>query len=294
MRAVLVSSKSIWAQTARRFIANRAATTAVFFLSVLIILCLLAPILTPYSYEQQNLELGASAPSWTHLFGTDANGRDLFTRVLYGGRVSLFVGVCATVVSLLIGVTYGAVSGYAGGRADAIMMRVVDTLYAQPFIVLVIVLMVVFGRNIYLMFAAIGAIEWLTMARIVRGQVLSLKDQPFVKAATVLGYSRSRILFRHIVPNIMGHVVVYATLTIPQVILLESFLSFLGLGVQAPMSSWGLLIGDGAAAMETYPWLIIAPGLLLSGTLFALNFIGDGLRDALDPRFMPGSGGVLQ
>jgi oligopeptide transport system permease protein len=290
----LISSKSIWALTARRFMANRVAAAGIIFLSVLIVLCLFAPVLTPYTYEQQNLELGASAPSLAHVFGTDANGRDLLTRVLYGGRVSLFVGVCATAVSLLIGVTFGAVSGYAGGRTDALMMRFVDVLYAQPFIVLVIVLMVVFGRNIYLMFAAIGAIEWLTMARIVRGQVLSLKELPFVKAAKVLGFSRSRILFRHIIPNIMGHVIVYATLTIPQVILLESFLSFLGLGVQAPMSSWGLLIGDGAAAMETYPWLLIAPGVLLSGTLFSLNFIGDGLRDALDPRFTPGGGGVTQ
>jgi oligopeptide transport system permease protein len=268
--------------------ANPAAMTGSVILLLLTLLCILAPLLTPYAYDHQDLQLGAAAPSGEHWLGSDALGRDLFTRMLYGGRVSLLVGLCATAVSLLIGVTYGAVSGYAGGRVDRLMMRIVDVIYALPFTVFVIVLMVVFEKNFYLMFVAIGAVEWLTMARIIRGQVLSLKEQPFIKAAQALGYSRRRIVFRHLVPNVMGHVIVYATLTIPHVILLESFLSFLGLGIQPPMSSWGLLIRDGAEAMESYPWLLIAPALMLSATLFSLNFVGDGLRDALDPRFASG------
>jgi oligopeptide transport system permease protein len=245
---------------------------------------LFAPLLTPYNYEQMDLELGATPPSTAHWLGTDDTGRDLLTRLLYGGRVSLAVGICATFVSLLIGVTYGALSGYAGGRTDNILMRLVDVLYALPFTVFVIILMVVFGRNFLLLFIAIGAVEWLTMARIVRGQVLAVKQQAFVKAASVLGFSHARIILRHIVPNVIGPVIVYTTLTIPRVMLLESFLSFLGLGIQPPMSSWGLLIRDGARMLETYPWLLTFPGITLSVALFALNFLGDGLRDALDPR----------
>ena len=274
--------------TWKRLRANPAAMTGIFILMSLVLLCVIAPLLTPYAYDQQDLKLGAAAPTAEHWLGTDVLGRDLLTRMLYGGRVSLFVGLCATAVSLLIGVAYGAISGYAGGRVDGIMMRFVDILYALPFTVFVIVLMVAFGRNFYLMFVAIGAVEWLTMARIIRGQVLSLREQPFIMAAQALGYSKARIVFRHLIPNVMGHVIVYATLTIPHVILLESFLSFLGLGVQPPMSSWGLLIRNGAEAMESYPWLLVAPALMLSATLFSLNFVGDGLRDALDPRFSPG------
>jgi len=253
-------------------------------LALLALSAILAPWLTPYSYEEMEIALGAAPPCRTHLFGTDVHGRDLLTRTLYGGRISLMIGICATGVSLLIGVTYGAISGYAGGKTDSLMMRLVDVLYALPFTVLVIILMVVFEQSIMLLFVAIGAVEWLTMARIVRGQVLAVKQQLYIKAATVLGYSHSRIVLRHIVPNVIGPVVVYTTLTIPRVILLESFLSFLGLGVQPPMSSWGLLIRDGATNMESYPWLMIFPGAVLSLTLFALNFLGDGLRDALDPR----------
>jgi oligopeptide transport system permease protein len=260
------------------------AVAGIILLALLIAAALLAPVLTPYSYEQQDLVLGATPPSASHLLGTDDLGRDLLTRMLYGGRVSLAVGLCATLVSLLIGVTYGAISGYAGGRTDDIMMRIVDILYALPFTVFVIILMVVFGRNLMLLFIAIGAVEWLTMARIVRGQVLAIKQQPFIKAAAVLGFSHARIIARHIIPNVVGPVIVYTTLTIPRVMLLESFLSFLGLGIQPPMSSWGLLIRDGARLMETYPWLLVSPAIVLSVTLFALNFLGDGLRDALDPR----------
>lgn len=271
-------------RTWQRLKRNHMAIAGIIALALLIAAALLAPVLTSYNYENQNLALGATPPSVAHWLGTDDLGRDLLTRILYGGRVSLAVGICATLVSLLIGVTYGAVSGYAGGRTDDVMMRLVDVLYALPFTVFVIILMVVFGRNFILLFVAIGAVEWLTMARIVRGQVLAIRQQPFIKAATVLGYSHVRIMLRHIVPNVIGPVIVYTTLTIPRVMLLESFLSFLGLGIQPPMSSWGLLIRDGARMLETYPWLLIFPGLVLSTTLFALNFLGDGLRDALDPR----------
>ncbi len=278
------TATSPWAQMWKRLRHNHVAVAGMVVLAILIAAALLAPVLTPYSYEQMEIELGAVPPNAAHWLGTDDTGRDLLTRLLYGGRVSLAVGLCATFVSLLIGVTYGAVSGYAGGRTDDVMMRLVDILYALPFTVFVIILMVVFGRNFLLLFVAIGAVEWLTMARIVRGQVLAIKQQPFIKAAAVLGFSHTRIVARHIIPNVIGPVIVYTTLTIPRVMLLESFLSFLGLGIQPPMSSWGLLIRDGARMMETYPWLLIFPGITLSITLFALNFLGDGLRDALDPR----------
>jgi oligopeptide transport system permease protein len=259
------------------------AQVSIGLLLLLVVLSIGAP-LSPYEYDAQNLDLGAVPPSTSHWLGTDESGRDLLTRLLYGGRISLAVGIAATFVALCIGVTYGTLSGYAGGKTDHIMMRVVDALYALPFTVFVIILMVVFGRNILLLFVAIGAVEWLTMARIVRGQVLALKQQTYIRAARSLGFSHARIMIRHMVPNMMGPVIVYTTLTIPRVILLESFLSFLGLGVQPPMSSWGLLIRDGARAMESYPWLLIVPGLTLCLALFALNSMGDALRDAMDPR----------
>jgi oligopeptide transport system permease protein len=218
------------------------------------------------------------------LFGTDGNGRDVFTRTLIAGRVSLAIGILATGVALLIGVLYGAVSGYLGGRVDTIMMRVVDILYSLPFIFFVIMLVVFFGRNFILMFLAVGAIEWLDMARIVRGQTLSIKRQEYVQAAEALGVKSSGILKRHIIPNTLGPVVVYMTLLVPKVILLESFLSFLGLGVQEPMTSWGVLIADGARNISNALWLLTFPAVFLVSTLFALNFLGDGLRDALDPK----------
>lgn len=273
------------ATTWRRLRRNRAAMAGLGVLAFLVLSAAFAPVLTPYSYESQNLALGPTPPNAAHWMGTDVLGRDLLTRLLYGGRVSLLVGVCATFVALLIGVPYGALSGYLGGKADAFLMRIVDILYAIPFTVFVIVLMVVFGRSLLLLFAAIGTVEWLTMARIVRSQVLSARRQTYVQAALVLGFSRRRILLRHILPNVVGPIVVYATLTVPRVMLLEAFLSFLGLGVQPPMSSWGLLIRDGAQVMESHAWLLVFPGTVLSACLFALNFLGDGLRDALDPRF---------
>ena len=253
-------------------------------LAILSLAAALAPWLAPYSYEEQNLALRAVPPRPGHWLGTDALGRDQLTRLLYGGRVSLMVGIVATVVALVIGVTYGAISGYSGGKLDALMMRIVDIIYALPFTIFVILLMVFFGRDIRLLFVAIGAVEWLTMARIVRGQVQSLKKQEFIEAARALGLGRGRIIFTHVIPNILGPIIVYSTLTVPAVMLLEAFLSFLGLGVQPPMSSWGLMIKDGADRMEESPWLLIFPGLTLAITLFCLNFLGDGLRDALDVR----------
>jgi oligopeptide transport system permease protein len=247
-------------------------------------LCASAPVLAPYAFESTNLDLGATPPSFEHWLGTDVLGRDLLSRLLYGGRISLMVGVLATLVSLSIGVSYGLVSGFAGGWVDSVMMRMIEIIYSLPFTIFVILLTVVFGRSIFLIFIAIGAVEWLTMARIVRGQALSLKVQEYVLAARALGQSPGKIITRHLLPNMLGPVIVYATLTIPSVMLLEAFVSFLGLGVQAPMTSWGILIKDGADAMEQYPWLLISPSLAFSLTLFSLNFLGDGLRDALDPR----------
>ena len=253
-------------------------------LAVLATACRLGPLLSPYDYSDQNLDNTFAPPGGSHWLGTDQLGRDLLVRVLQGGRISLGVGLCATFVALTIGVVYGAVAGYLGGRTDAFMMRLVDIIYALPFTIFVILLMVFLGRNIVLLFVAIGAVEWLTMARIVRGQIMSLKKMEFIEAARSLGYSHARIIFRHLLPNALGPIIVYTTLTIPAVMLLEAFLSFLGLGVQPPMSSWGTLIKDGAEKMEEYWWLLVFPGALFSLTLFSLNFLGDGLRDALDVR----------
>jgi len=263
---------------------NRLAVTSAVILLFITVACLLVSVLSPYGYEDQNLLLGATGPSAEHWLGTDGFGRDSLTRILYGGRVSLAVGLIATSVALVIGILWGAIAGYAGGRVDAVMMRIVDILYALPFMIFVVLLMVVFGRNLLLMFLAIGAVEWLTMARIVRGQVQSLKKQEFVEAAVSLGLSKWSIIRKHLIPNALGPVIVYTTLTIPGVMLLEAFLSFLGLGVQPPQSSWGVLISNGVESMEEYPWLLVYPGLVFSITLFALNFLGDGLRDALDVR----------
>lgn len=275
---------SLWKDAWHRLQKNRLALFGLGVILFLIVVSLLTPWIAPYSYDAQQLELGATPPSAEHWLGTDNFGRDLLTRIMYGGRMSLAVGFVATGVALLIGVLYGAIAGYIGGRVDAAMMRTVDILYALPFMIFIILLMVVFGRNILLLFLAIGAVEWLTMARIVRGQVQTLRHMEFVEAANSIGLSQWAIIRRHIIPNTLGPVIVYTTLTIPNVMLLEAFLSFLGLGVQPPESSWGLLISYGVETMEEYPWLLIFPGLALSITLFALNFLGDGLRDALDPK----------
>src|SRR5690554_2171949 len=268
----------------RRLYKNKMAMLGLVILIFLIVVALLTPWIAPYSYHQQNLLLGASPPSAEHWLGTDVLGRDQLTRIMYGSRVSLMVGFIATAVALIIGVLWGAVAGFLGGRVDAVMMRIVDVLYALPFTIFIILLTVIFGSSMLLLFLAIGAVEWLTMARIVRGQVLTIKRQEFIEAAVSMGLSRWQIIRRHIIPNVLGPIIVYTTLTIPSVILLESFLSFLGLGIQPPQSSWGSLISAGVDSMEEYPWLLLFPALVLSITLFSLNFLGDGLRDALDPR----------
>ena len=277
-------SQSLWSDAFDRLKKNKLAVISGFVLIALIVLAIFAPWIAPHSYSYQNLELGAVGPSSTYWFGTDTLGRDQFSRILYGARVSLLVGFVATAVALVIGVSWGIVAGFFGGKIDSTMMRIVDILYGLPFIIFIVLLMVIFGRNIWLLFLAIGAVEWLTMARIVRGQVLTLKNQEFVLAAQAMGVRNLSLFFRHILPNILGTIAVYATLTIPQVMLLEAFLSFLGLGVQPPMSSWGTLIRYGVESMEEYPWMLIFPGLIFTITLFCLNFFGDGLRDAIDPR----------
>lgn len=275
---------SLWSNSWHRLRQNRLAMVGLVILLIMVFISVLTPWIAPYSYEVQDLNLGATSPSVEHWLGTDIFGRDMLTRIMYGSRVSLAVGFLATTVSLIIGVAWGTISGFSGGRVDSIMMRIVDILYALPFIIFVILLMIVFGRNLFLLFMAIGAVEWLTMARIIRGQVLSIREKEYIDSAIMTGISKWRIITRHVIPNTIGPIIVYTTLTIPSVILLESFLSFLGLGIQPPMCSWGLLISYGVETMEEYPWLLIFPGVVLSITLFSLNFLGDGLRDALDPK----------
>ncbi|MDE2111628.1 MAG: ABC transporter permease subunit [Alphaproteobacteria bacterium] len=295
-RAQDMRGRSLWVDARRRLFENRAAVVAMILLAAITSMAVLAPLLSQYSFETTNWNVVSCAPDWwpdstvtcnaggTHWFGTDSVGRDLFVRVLYGARVSMAVGLVATLVSLLIGVSYGAIAGYIGGVLDEVMMRVVDVLYSLPFIFFVIILMVIFHRSLFLLFIAIGTVEWLTMARIVRGQTLSIKHKEFIEAARAGGVRPLAIILRHVIPNLLGPVIIYVTLTIPDVILAESFLSFLGLGVQEPLTSWGVLIADGANQMEIAPWLLIFPALFMAVTLFCFNFIGDGLRDALDPK----------
>jgi len=279
---------SFWQDARHRLLKNKLAVAGAFVLGLFGILCFGEPLIARhvlgYTYDQQNLALGAIPPGHGHWLGTDRLGRDMLARILYGGRISLSVGLLATAVSLIIGVLYGAIAGFVGGKLDLLLMRVVDILYAMPFTIFVILLMVFLGQSIFLLFLAIGAVEWLTMARIVRGQVLSLKKQEFIEAAHALGLRRRRIILRHIIPNMLGPIIVYATLTVPGVMLTEAFISFLGLGVQPPQSSWGTLLKEGAEVMEEYPWMLLYPALAMSLTLFSLNFLGDGLRDALDVR----------
>ncbi len=285
--AETVKGRSLWEDARRRLFHNKAAVASMILLASIILLAILAPYLSPWAYDEPDWGYDFPGPpnmEMKHWFGTDGNGRDLFVRTLYGARISLLVGVLATTVSLLIGVTYGATAGFLGGRIDNIMMRIVDILYSLPFMFFVILLMVFFGRNIFLIFVALGAVEWLTMARIVRGQTLSVKKKDFIEAAHAVGVSNWKIIVRHIIPNVLGPVIVYMTLTIPMVILTESFLSFLGPGVQEPLTSWGVLISEGAKQMESSPWMLIFPAVFLALTLFCFNFIGDGLRDALDPK----------
>lgn len=269
---------------------SRAAVLASAGLVLIVLLVVAGPWLSPYAPDQIDFEGDwGQAPSvqQQHWFGTDSLGRDLYARTLHGGRISLLVGLVSTAVSLLIGVTWGALAGYLGGRIDSLMMRAVDVLYALPFLFFVILLMVLFGRELWLVFVAIGAVNWLDMARIVRGQTLSLRRQPYIEAARVAGLGTAAILRRHILPNLLGVVAVCAALTLPQVILIESFLSFLGLGVQEPATSWGALVNEGAREMEATPWSLVFPAGFLVLTLLCLNVLGESLRGALDPSAQP-------
>lgn len=309
----LPEGTSLWRDAGRRLRKNRAAMVSAVVLGAILIACILVPPLSSYRYDAADLQLGATPPSWAHWMGTDMFGRDMMARVFFGGRISFGVALTATFVSFTIGVTWGTVAGYVGGKVDALLMRIVDVLYTFPFLIFVILLMVFFadqksplyaafqsvtglftGKSddqslfpifqLVIVFAAIGSISWLTMARIVRAQVLGLKSQPFVEAARSIGVGPARLMFRHLVPNALGPIIIYVTLTIPEVMMTEAFLSFLGLGTQEPLSSWGLLVATGAEGMDYYPWQLVFPGLMLAVTLFCFNFLGDGLRDALDPR----------
>jgi oligopeptide transport system permease protein len=281
-----MSGGGLWYEAWRRLRANRPALTSGVLLLLIVLAALLLPLLSPYDYYTLDWQHLYLAPGWHgwHLLGTDALGRDLLVRTMWGCRVSLLVGLAASVVSVLIGVFWGTTAGYVGGRVDALLMRFVDVLYSVPFIPFVIVLTVLFGRELLLIFVAIGAVSWLDIARIVRGQTLALKSREFIEAARVSGVGTSSMIVRHLVPNLIGIVVIYATLTIPTVILFEAFLSFLGLGVQSPMTSLGSLVAEGAGRMQSFPHLLLVPALLLAALIFCFNFLGDGLRDALDPR----------
>ncbi len=279
-------NRSLLQDAFRRFRRNKAGMAGVYILTAIGILSIIIPIIWPHSIEDASWENILTPPSFAdfHWFGTDANGRDLFVRTFFGARISLSIGLLTTLVALVIGVVYGAVSGFAGGVTDNIMMRIVDVLYALPLLFLIIVLVSIFGQNIYLVFLAIGAVEWLTMARIVRGQTISIKKMEYVEAAHAIALPTTKILGRYIIPNAIGPVIVYVTLLIPINIVVESYLSFLGLGVQEPLTSWGLMISEGRGSIDTAPWMLLFPASFLALTLFCFNFIGDGLRDALDPK----------
>jgi oligopeptide transport system permease protein len=302
--AEIVAGTSLWKDAWRRLLKNKLAVFGMVVVCLILLASLIGPYIiswvTGYSYSTipQDAALTKAFPpftapdgsfSWTHPMGTDDSGRDMLARVLIGGRISMMVGLISTFVSLLIGITFGSVAGYLGGRVDNIMMRIVDVLYALPYMMIVIVLLAFFGGRsplgqLVLLFIALGAVSWLTMARIVRGQIISLKNQEFVLAARATGVSTTKIIFRHLVPNTLGPVIVYATLTIPSVMLQEAFLSFLGLGVQAPLASWGSLSSEGIRTLAIFPWQLIFPGVTMALALFSMNFLGDGLRDALDPQ----------
>ncbi|MBP2845479.1 MULTISPECIES: oligopeptide ABC transporter permease OppC [Dickeya] len=281
-----VEGRSLWQDARRRFMHNRAALASLFVLTLITLFVVIGPMVAPFNYADTDWNMMSSAPDMAskHYFGTDSSGRDLLVRVAIGGRISLMVGVAAALVAVIVGTLYGAASGYMGGKVDSVMMRLLEILNSFPFMFFVILLVTLFGQNILLIFVAIGMVSWLDMARIVRGQTLSLKRKEFIEAALVCGVSTRSIVLRHVVPNVLGVVVVYASLLVPSMILFESFLSFLGLGTQEPLSSWGALLNDGANSMEVAPWLLLYPAGFLVVTLFCFNFIGDGLRDALDPK----------
>jgi len=282
----VVEGRSPWADARRRFMKNKAAVASLVILILIALTIIIGPHLLQHTHDATDWNALSLAPTMEngHYLGTDELGRDLLARTLQGGGITFQVGIVGTLVSVIIGVSWGAIAGFFGGKVDALMMRIVDVLYALPFMLFAILLMTFFGRDLYLMFVALGAISWLDMARIVRGQTLSLKSKEFVEAAHAIGVSQFSIIFRHIVPNLLGIVVVYATITIPGVIMTESVLSFLGLGVQEPNTSWGVLVQEGQKVMESQPWMLLGPGIFLSVTLYCANYVGDGLRDALDPK----------
>lgn len=280
----IVISRSLWVDAARRFRRHKLAVVSSWLILLLLIFVIVTPILNPWSYSDVDWDNIAIPPSSIHWFGTDENGRDLLARVAFGGRISLAIGVIAASVAIFIGTIYGAISGFVGGKLDIIMMRIIEILDSLPYMFLVIMLLTLFGRSIFLLFVALGIVSWLGVARVVRGMTLSIRRKEFIDAAQVLGLSNSRIVLLHIVPNLIGVVIVYASLMVPGMIMFESFLSFLGLGVQEPLSSWGSLISDGSNAITSSPWMLIIPSFFLSLTLICFNYIGDGLRDALDPK----------
>ena len=284
--AVPQPGRSPWADARARFMRNKAALASLAVLSLIALVCVLGPALLPHEFDSADWDAMKLPPTWKnmHWWGTDESGRDLLVRCLIGGRISLMVGLLATLASVALGIAWGATAGFLGGKVDSIMMRIVDMMYAIPYLLIAILLVTILGREFYLVVLAITAFSWMDMARVVRGQTLSLRTMEFVEAARSIGVPTRRIIFAHIVPNLLGVVVIYTTVTVPAVILTESVLSFLGLGIQEPMTSWGVLIEDGTKVMDVAPWMLLFPGALLSVTLYCFNFIGDGLRDALDPK----------
>ena len=282
----MAKGRSLWSDARTRFMRNKAAVVSLVLLSLISLACVVGPWVLPHAFDSADWDAMSIAPSLTnaHFWGTDDAGRDLLVRCLVGGRVSLTVGLLATLASVSLGIVWGATAGFLGGRVDALMMRIVDMMYAIPYLLIAILLVTILGREFYLVVLTITVFSWMDMARVVRGQTLSLRSMEYVEAARAMGVSTTRIIFAHIVPNLLGVVVIYTTVTVPGVILTESVLSFLGLGIQEPMTSWGVLIQDGAKVMEVSPWILLFPAGLLSVTLYCFNFIGDGLRDALDPK----------
>ncbi len=280
------AGRSLWSDARRRFLRNRASVISLVLLLVIALACVVGPWMLPHAFDGADWDSMSNPPTFknAHFWGTDDAGRDLLVRCLVGGRISLMVGLLATLASVSLGIVWGATAGFIGGRVDALMMRVVDMMYAVPYLLIAILLVTILGREFYLVVITITVFSWMDMARVVRGQTLSLRSMEFVEAARAVGVSTPRIIFAHIVPNLLGIVVIYTTVTVPGVILTESVLSFLGLGIQEPMTSWGVLIQDGAKVMEVSPWMLLFPGALLSITLYCFNFIGEGMRDALDPK----------
>jgi oligopeptide transport system permease protein len=281
-----VAGRSPWQDARTRFLRNKAAVVSLVLLAVITLACIAGPWLSPNAFDSTDWNATSTPPTlanW-HFFGTDDTGRDLFVRCLIGGRVSLMIGALATLTSVTLGIVWGAVAGFVGGRVDNAMMRIVDMMYAIPYLLIAILMVTLLGREVYLVVITITVFSWMDMARVVRGQTLSIRSKEYVEAARAIGVPTARIIRRHVVPNLLGIVAIYTTVTVPAVILTESVLSFLGLGVQEPMTSWGVLIQDGVGVMEASPWILLCPAALLSVTLYCINFVGDGLRDALDPK----------